>query len=146
MTAYRETFATFGPRYLGRPLAANEGIEEREIEATEARLGIDLPEAMRDYYRITGRCNALNAIHNALIAPDALHFDGEYLVFMDENQSVVSWGLRRADLAEKDPPVWQRNNTPPQAWFSEEMAFSAFMASMFDWYRTQGLWEHAGAE
>jgi hypothetical protein len=37
----------------------------------------------------------------------------KYLVFMEENQEVVSWGIPVTSLHETDSVVWQRNNLPP---------------------------------
>ena len=56
-----------------------------------------------------------------------------------ENQSVVCWGFRTTDCDEDDPTVWQRNNTPPHAWYSEDKPFTRFLTSIFDWYRDMGM-------
>ena len=59
---------------------------------------------------------------------------------MDENQSVVSWGFRTTDCAVRTiQSVWQRNNTPPHEWHSEDKPFTRFLASMFDWYIEMGM-------
>ena len=58
---------------------------------------------------------------------------------MDENQDVVSWGVRRDEMDRPNPPTWQRNNTPPTEWFAEEKSFTELLESMFDWYAEMGL-------
>jgi hypothetical protein len=83
----------------------------------------------------------LCGIHNEIPPPSALTCEEGYLIFMNENQSVVAWGIRVSDLDEDDPPTWQRNNTEPAGWFTEDKTFSQLLASMFDWYRDQGMWD-----
>ena len=99
-----------------------------------------IPGSLAYYYQRAGRCAALNALHHRLYAPaELVVVEGGYLRFMDENQSVVSWGFRTADCHVDDPTVWQRNNTPPHAWYSEEKPFTWFLASMFDWCLDIGM-------
>jgi hypothetical protein len=40
----------------------------------------------------------LCSIHNNVFSPKDLDFEDGYLMFMDENQSVVSWGIKKKDL------------------------------------------------
>lgn len=125
--------------FLGRALRPEEGLAEGPLAAAEARLGIALPAALRAVYRLAGACPRLTEAHNLLLAPEDLELDEAFLIFMDENQSVVSWGVRRDDVGVEDPVVWQRNNTPPPEWYSEEQPLLAFLEGMFRWYATEGL-------
>ena len=127
-------------QYLGRPLETSDRSPIEEIVAAERRLQCAIPAALRTYYSIAGRADKLNLSHNKLRRPSDIHLEDEHLVFMDENQAVVSWGFRRADLEHEDPIVWQRNNTPPAEWFPEELTFTAFLAEMFAWYAASGIW------
>jgi hypothetical protein len=127
-------------KYLDRALVRRDAISERRIAIVERRLGLLLPEALRAYYWVAGRAAALNTAHNQLLYPEDLGVEDNHLMFMDENQSVVSWGFRLADLAKADPVVWQRNNTAPVEWHSERKSFTRFMESMFRWYRSAGIW------
>jgi hypothetical protein len=58
---------------------------------------------------------------------------------MEENQSVVSWGIPLVNLHAPNPIIWQRNNTPPIEWFSEEKDVLGLLVSMWDWYLEMGL-------
>ena len=127
------------PRYLGRGFTDEDGLPAAAVDEAQRRLGVRIPASLAYYYERAGRCAALNALHHQLYAPSELVVESGYLLFMDENQSVVSWGFRTADCHEDDPIVWQRNNTPPHAWFSEEKPFTRFLASMFDWYVDMGM-------
>jgi len=109
---YSASYKKFAEKYLGRSLRKQDGVSAAEISRAEKRLGVQLPEALRVYYRVAGNANELNTAHNQFYALSALEVEGDYLLFMDENQSVVSWGFRLADLKKKNPRVWQRNNSP----------------------------------
>jgi hypothetical protein len=78
-------------KYLDRALVRRDAISERRIAIVERRLGLLLPEALRAYYRVAGRAAALNTAHNQLLYPEDLGVEDNHLMFMDENQSVVSW-------------------------------------------------------
>jgi hypothetical protein len=137
--AYRQRVDEMAQRYLARDFAAEDGLPRAAVDEAQRRLGMRIPASLAYYYQRAGCCAALNALHHRLYAPAELLTDGGFIVFMDENQSVVSWGFRAADCHEHDPIVWQRNNTPPQEWYSEDKRFTRFLASMFDWYVETGI-------
>ena len=136
---YRASIDEMAPRYLGRVLTAEDGLPSSAVDEAQRRLGVRIPASLAYYYRRAGRCAALNALHHRLYAPSELVVEDGYLLFMDENQSVVCWGFRTTDCDEDDPIVWQRNNTPPHAWYSEDKPFTRFLTSMFDWYLDMGM-------
>ncbi len=89
---------------------------------------------MRRFYRSLGRVDALCRAHHLVLPPKRLRVEEQHLVFMEENQDVVTWGVPLTSLGSDDPVVWQRNNTPPTAWYSEDQRFCSFLLSMFEWY------------
>jgi hypothetical protein len=109
------------------------------VDEAQRRLGMRIPASLAYYYQRVGRCAALNALHHRLYAPSELLTDGGFVVFMDENQAVIAWGFRATDCHEDDPVVWQRNNTPPQEWYSEDKPFTRSLVSMFAWYIETGI-------
>jgi len=86
----------------------NFGFSETEITELEERLNIKLPEKLRNYYLTLGRHENLNYSHNRLLKPDKeIGFsDDGYLIFYEENQAVVYWGIKEEDLKLDNPPVW----------------------------------------
>lgn len=123
-------FLELAEAHLQEPLGAADGWPEAALAEAEARLGRGLPAALRAYYATMGRSPAV--AYNELVPPGELEPADGYLVFMHENQGVVSWGIRIEDLDADDPEVFQRNNTPPAAWYSEEKTFLAFIESMLE--------------
>jgi cell wall assembly regulator SMI1 len=120
-------------KLLGRNLERRDGSSEREIRRAEKRLEHTLPLALREYYRVAGNLARLNKRHNQLLDLSDLVVEDNHLIFMHENQGVVSWGVRIEDLSREDPEVWQRNNSEPVVWRAEEMTVSRFIPAMFLW-------------
>jgi hypothetical protein len=92
------------------PLSACDGCDERELAAAEVRLGVRLPDALREAYGLLGHRLDLTSHHDKLLASERLHLDdaGEAVVFRRENQGCASWGVLLADLEQPDPPVYMR--------------------------------------
>ncbi|HEX4610862.1 MAG TPA: hypothetical protein VH092_21915 [Urbifossiella sp.] len=107
------------------------GYSLRAVEAAEGRLGFGIPEALRDYYLSVGR-HALNRVHNRLWPPDALEVSRGRLVFLEENQSVVYWGVPRRTTA-ADPMVSQTMDLDDGGWAADARC-SRFLPAMLCWY------------
>ncbi len=105
------------------------------MRAELARLGMVIPVALFDYYSLAGR-HSINENHNRLRPIAELEWMEDKLVFMEENQCVVYWGIRRADLGENDPIVWQGVNGEPIEWYAENYHLSRFLMAMWKWTMT----------
>lgn len=130
----------FVDRYLGRAWTAADGLPENEIKKVEARLGVKLPSALKGFHLTVGEVADLCSIHNVIFNPKDLAFEDGYLLFMDENQSVVTWGIKKKDLGKADPEAWQRNNSS-EVWYAEKKSVLELLISMFDWYKELGVWK-----
>ncbi|MDQ3803467.1 MAG: hypothetical protein M3416_06505 [Acidobacteriota bacterium] len=131
--SYESLYSDLVQRHLGRKPVPSDGSSDAELDEAEGRLGSRLPAAVRRYYRVAGNLVELNHAHNLLFAPSDLHMCEGFLIFMEENQAVVHWGIRAGELTEDDPDVWQRVNVVPPEWYSEEMTFSEFIVRTLDW-------------
>ncbi|HKB37205.1 MAG TPA: hypothetical protein VKD72_12185, partial [Gemmataceae bacterium] len=129
-TSYQEVIEA-----LTRPLTLEDGVPEPEITAAGHRLGVRLPGALREYYLIAGRFEQLNGAHNRLLTPHDWFADAGKLVFMEENQKVVFWGIPNGDVPDDDPPVLQGVNVPnhPIEWHPEHGCCSEFLLLMLHW-------------
>jgi hypothetical protein len=89
------------------PLLEDDGVAEAELDAAETRLGLRLPAALREAYRLFGRRTDLTSNQDVLLGPERLTLDedGQALVFRTENQAVAHWGVPVAELERADPPV-----------------------------------------
>lgn len=114
---------------IGRPLTPEDG---------QLELALPLPPALADYYALAGRLDSINQAHNRLLALECLHIEQGMLIFMEENQEVVYWGIREQDLQMPDPIVYQGNHGETIEWFSEEMRVSEWLPMMAFWQAVNG--------
>ncbi|MGK5558368.1 hypothetical protein ACSNOI_42885 [Actinomadura kijaniata] len=90
------------------PLTEGDGFPAEELDAAEARLGVRLPGALREAYRLFGRRADLTSNHDTLLAPSDLYVLDGALVFRSENQGAANWGVPLADAGLADPPAFVR--------------------------------------
>jgi len=130
----KSTFAT-----LIRPLTSEDGQPEASISLAEARLGLRLPAVLREYYLRAGRFDRFNRAHNQLLRPEEWSVDRGKLVFLEENQCVVFWGVDAGSVPEDDPPVYQAENVRgrPTEWYLEHKRCSEFLIVML---HLQAVW------
>ena len=125
--------------FYGLPASTDNGLSETAVAALEARLSRPLPVALRSYYRTLGAHKQLNHAHNQLL--DVQHeaglTDDGYLAFFEENQGVVLWGIRAADFALPDPPVFARY-PPSLDWEPDSPSTTGFLLTMAIYNGTLG--------
>jgi hypothetical protein len=127
---YSEAFKTL----VDRELKNGDGFKVAELAKSEKRLKLKLPLAFREYYEFAGKV-PINTEHNILYSPSKLKIWKGKLLFMEENQRVVFWGLDTQELDQTDPQVFQAANSEPITWYSEQKPFSEFILSMWRWLR-----------
>lgn len=133
---YRKVLAAITGR-----TSSNHGYPVRAVEAAETRLGFAIPEALRDYYLSIGK-HELNRVHNRLRPPDDLDVSNGRLVFQDENQCVLFWGVR-CRTAASDPVVVRTEDLDDGDWVAE-VRCSQFLPGMLCWYAAGGTMPHRG--
>ncbi|MFF4634028.1 hypothetical protein [Streptomyces griseorubiginosus] len=109
----------------------NDGCPDAEVTAAGDRLGIFLPDAMRDYYAAAGRHPELMGMsgheHTLRVsAPEHLSVEDGYLVFCGENRGPAQWSVRPDDVNWPDPRVHGRSE-PGGKWYSESRRLSSFL-------------------
>jgi hypothetical protein len=137
----KSTFAT-----LVRPLTPEDGQPEASISVAESRLGLRLPAVLREYYLLAGRFDRFNRAHNELRRPEEWSADGGKLVFLEENQCVVFWGVDAVTSPDDDPPVYQAENLRgrPTEWYLEHERCSEFLIVMLHFQAVLGGYEFLG--
>jgi len=137
MPSFREYYRTL---YLtfGYPLNERTAVSPRVLAAAEKRLGVRIPAALRDYYLVAGRERRFGACHNRLLAPQEWRIDKHRLIFMEENQCVVWWGVSTRNPKSQDPPISQGVNDEPITWVREHRRCSVFLAVMFHYQAVSG--------
>jgi hypothetical protein len=131
---------------LARPLTPEDGQPETDLSDAEARLGLRLPSVLRRYYRLAGRYDRFNCAHNRLRGPEEWSVDGGKLVFLEENQCVVVWGVETSTSPDDDPPVYQGPivRGRPTEWYLEHEHCSEFLLVMLHLQAVWGGCDHLG--
>ena len=119
---------------IGRSLKKQDGVKRALLATCEKRLQLKLPTALRTYYELAGNL-PINKEHNIFFDPKDLTRREGKLVFMEENQAVVFWGMDLKTLNQPDPEVFQANNKTPVIWYSEGLCFSDFIIKAWRWQR-----------
>ncbi|MEU8927219.1 SMI1/KNR4 family protein [Kitasatospora sp. NPDC048545] len=89
--------------YWGEPLGPDDGFPDADLDAAERRLGLRLPAALREAYRLFGRRADLTSNHDVLLTPDELFVLDGALVYRAENQGGAHWAVPTACLVPVGP-------------------------------------------
>lgn len=117
---------------LGFPLGQHDGVPETELAEAENKLGICMPQALKDYYLVAGNEKVLNHSFNRLCRPDDWEVHSGKLIFFEENQTVVVWGVSETKEPAQDPLVYQCPLVRGELdkWYSQETCCSNFLKFM----------------
>jgi hypothetical protein len=144
MASFKPYFRAIFDRF-GYPLKNGAKVPAEELSATEKRLGVPIPRAVRDYYLVAGRERRFNTCHNRLLPPKGWSIDKKNLIFMEENQTVVWWAVSTRNPRSNDPAVFQGVNDEPITWVREHRRFSVFLALMLHYQAVSGGFRHLGS-
>ena len=132
---FQELYQSQFIEMLGSGPEAADGLGEEAVEAKLSQRGLHVPTALFDYYAVAG-FHWINTKQNHLRPIDELDWYEDWLVFMDDEQGIVSWGIHRQDLSSPDPVVWQGVLGEEIDWFQENSTLSRFLMEM--WRETVG--------
>ncbi len=130
---YRTLFKT-----LGYPLNERTSIPPKLIADAEKRLAIKIPTVLRDYYLVAGRERRFNQCLNRLMPPEEWSIHNKRLLFMEENQKVLWWGVSIRNPKSDDPPISQGINHDPITWHSERQKCSVFLTFVLHYHAVNG--------
>lgn len=86
---------------LGRPLTAQDGIEQAVFIQIEENLGQPLPAPLKSFYQAVGKLPQFMSAYQLFALPEQLAIKNNLLVFLEENQGVCYWGV------DQQGKVWQ---------------------------------------
>lgn len=125
--------------------AQPEGYSTAALEQAEARIGYTLTAVLKHYYQRIGLNEMVNAAFNRLLTPAQLGFsDNGYLVFYEENQAVVVWGIKKEDLTQDNPPVYGSYDHG-ETWLLDADNLEKFLLNMAYTNAALGALPHAAA-
>jgi hypothetical protein len=108
------------------------GVPETGIVGTENRLGTNLPRILKEFYSIGGRAPEIMEANHHFVAIDQLQFRNDGLMFCQENQNQMFWGVLRKNTKLDDPPVVQ-GQPERDDWFDECPRLSTFLLNHSCW-------------
>src|SRR5579884_2303525 len=119
MNSFRCRYEQVVPEYYYRPIIeSTDGVPEYLVNDCEYRLGLRLPQVLREFYLMAGSMADVNNAYDRLASIDELSVDDsqEVLVIYHENQNVVLWGVPLGRITMSDPPVMQAVNQELLDW------------------------------
>ena len=125
----------------------NYGFSKEDMIALEKQLEVKLPLKFKEYYEELGKEENVNYVYNRLLKPDdEIEFsDDDFLVFYEENQNVVIWGIKKEDLAKDNPPVYGNYDTIEKSdWELETQTTEDFFLMMAIYNGTFGGLQYNG--
>lgn len=133
--SYRELFSC-----LGIQLRQEDGCSVEEISRVEEKMEIKIPESLRNFFLIAGRENRVNQFHNRILFPEKWELDSGYLIFLEENQNVVYWGVPAIQKSAADAEVFHGVNLRDDGieWHKEHDSCSTFLQVMIAWHASCG--------
>lgn len=133
---FKEYYATRFEEICGSPLQTSDGLSDELVQIKLQQLGLKIPEALAQYYAVAG-LHWLNKEHNRLRDLEELEWFDDKLVFMDENQWVLYWGILKTDLYAPNPTIWQGINGNVIQWNNEGCKCAQFIMAMWEWTITE---------
>jgi hypothetical protein len=127
-------------------LGPEDAVSDAVLNEAEARLGVRLPPALRTLYAVTGSSKSIHCAYNELLPPGRIYFADDHLVFYEENQVVVVWGIPQSRLGDDDPPVeqGQPNSMRRDMFYPEFRSVSEFACAQGAWQAVNGGLPYSG--
>ena len=125
------------------------GFTREQIAAAEARLGLVLPEVLKDFFTVAGGSRDLMGVNYRMLPPEKLRIDGEHLIFCAENQGLQDYGMPIEELRKgtEDPnPTVRLRRKGASRWTVEASELSAFLLGTTAWQAVLSLPEKARCE
>ena len=83
-------------------------------------------------------------MHNRLVCLEELEVDQDRLVFYEENQAVVLWGVNIQNPVDADPAVFMAENQDELGWDADHDHLSKFLHAMLFWQAVNGGMAYGG--
>ena len=141
---YLPGFQNLVPALLGEDWAPDDGLPAGEVDRlldespAAEQLGGDLvlPAALREFYLALGNYGDLLETEHFFWDPDDLEVRDGFLMFLEDAEETVVWGLPVDNLPLPDPLVWRRSSgaeAEDGKWTDEGGTFSEFVMDLLAW-------------
>jgi hypothetical protein len=127
---FQEFYESHFRDIFGSEPEPEDGLGDEAVEARLAARGLRIPLALFDYYSLVGY-HWINRQRNRLRTIEELDWYGDWLVFMDDDQGIVSWGIHKQDVSNPDPVVWQGVLGEETDWLQDTTTLSQFFVDIW---------------
>lgn len=118
---------------LGRPLRPTDAVDPQAIAKAEQSLDTAAPQALRAFYLLAGNARDFTTVYDQFLPPADWSLQEGKLVFLEENQDVVRYGVDCGPAEGDDPPVWITTTGDATEWHPVCERCSEFIATMLVW-------------
>ncbi|WP_404286337.1 hypothetical protein [Glutamicibacter arilaitensis] len=129
---FLEKFRSLVPKYLEDQWNEADGLTAEELAEGLAQSGVSIPFVLEEFYLAVGNNEDFTEAYHFFFDPEELEIDGDYLLFLEDEEEKYVWGFKASQLDVPDPIVYRRNNAKG-TWASEEGTFSEFTLDLFSW-------------
>jgi hypothetical protein len=134
---YHQLFNTFG-----YPLNKSTATSSSCLSEAAKSLNVVIPSALADYYAVAGNEKQFNQAFNLLMPIKDWYIDKNHLVFLEESQAGILWGVATNNPENDDPPVSQSVNHDKLQWFQDHSHCSQFLAVILHFQAVAGGLKH----
>lgn len=132
-------------KIIGRSLKVIDGINAATIAEAEGKLGVRIPEVLKEFYLLVGNMEIFMSSFDRFFQPNDMYFEHDALVFVEENQAVCCWGIKKNELSQENPIIYQFNDPDNPEWYSEEIGLVDFLQLLMYYQCAQGGYEYSAA-
>lgn len=111
------SFIDFAARFV-EPLGPDDGLTSAELDRAERRLGLRLPRALREWYRLAGRRDDVLGRRDHPVPARELGVQDGVLFIYEEDEELFRWGVLVDELGHDDPRIVTREDAgdAPTVW------------------------------
>lgn len=132
-----ESFRSLVPTYYDQPWRPENGLSRRELEAALDESGVNIPTALADLYLAVGAVEDLMEAYYFIWDPDELEIQDGYLLFMEDEDESLTWGIPANTISSPDPLVSRRNEKGK--WVPMDATVSEYLMDYFEWVHKEIL-------
>lgn len=97
-------------KILGRQPEPSEGLSPDAINSAESKLGVKLPPVLREFYQSVGKMPIFTDAFEFFAQPKQIYIKSNKLIFLEENQAMLSWGIDLNEINSDEVKVYHSPN------------------------------------
>ena len=141
----KHTIKEVAESLIGRTLGVNDGIDKVQIEQAEIRLGLKLPEVLREFYALVGNLDIFTSSFESFAPLEEMECENDMLIFLYENQGGCCWGLNLHEVTHSTVYMCTDTEAEKPEWYPEEITLDKFLKIIMYLQCAEGGYEYGCA-